>query len=77
VNSDEPEYELEFATAVDGKQPATYHVHNGCFWAWESERRLVKRRTAQMTAELSSAAANVRFVDDDSEAPGGQKSESA
>jgi hypothetical protein len=75
VNADELEYELEFVTHDDGKQPTAYHVHNACFWAWECERRkLASKRSAETTVELSEMIAEARVAEDGREAPGSQGS---
>jgi hypothetical protein len=69
------EYELEYITADDVGQAAVYHVHNVCFWAWETERRkLASKRTAAASVELSGVCAEARVVEDEYEAPGGQGS---
>jgi hypothetical protein len=65
VGADEREYELEFVTGDNGKQPAHYHLHNGCFWAWESElRKPQSKRSAARAVELSGAVADAMLAED-------------
>jgi hypothetical protein len=75
INADELEYELEFDTGDNGKDPAAYHVHNGCFWAWESERRKLASKPSGATGvELSGVIAEARVAKNGPQAPGSQGS---
>src|SRR5262245_12260008 len=75
INADELEYELEFVTGDDGKQSAEYHVHIGCFSAWEAERRKMEpKRSAETFVELSRVVADVTVAEDGRETPGSQRS---
>ena len=75
IHADELEYELEFVTGTSGKQPARYHVHNGCFWAWECERRkLASRPRGEAPVELSGAIAEAKVAKNGREAPGSRGS---
>jgi hypothetical protein len=67
INTDELEYELEFAPGEDGKDPEEYHIHLGCFLAWESERRKLelKRSPEKRGTELSSEVAEIRLAEDE------------
>jgi hypothetical protein len=71
IDPGELEYELEFITADDAK-PAVYHVHNVCYWAWETERR--KPALKPTPAELSGVGLEGRVAEDEWEAPGGEGS---
>jgi hypothetical protein len=75
INADELEYELEFVTDDHGKQRTDYHVHGGCFWAWESEvRKPELKRSDETSIELSGVVAEARVAEDEREAPGDQGS---
>jgi hypothetical protein len=75
VSADELEYELEFVSREDGKEPARYHLHNGCFWAWESERRMRElERRAETNVVFSGADTQTTLTENDCEAPGSQGS---
>jgi hypothetical protein len=85
INADELEYELEFATgdnttaagthSAAGKPLADYHVHIGCFWAWESERRKrASKPSGETVVELSGAIAEARVAKNGWEAPGSEGS---
>jgi hypothetical protein len=74
VDPDELEYELEFI-AADGSKPAVYHVHNACYWAWETERRnLELKRAAAAPIELSGSDPEGTVAEDEREAPDGEGS---
>jgi hypothetical protein len=74
INADELEYELEFVTGDSGKL-ADYHVHSGCFWAWEGERRkLASKPSGETAVELSGAIAEARVAENGWEAPGSEGS---
>jgi hypothetical protein len=75
INADELEYELEFVTGDNGTQLAAYHVHNGCFWAWECERRkLASKPSGETAVELSGVIAEDRVAKNEREAPDSQGS---
>jgi len=75
VSADELEYELEFVSEVDGNQRAHYHVHDGCFWAWESERRTRDlKRSADANVVLSGADTQTTFANDECKAQGSEGS---
>jgi hypothetical protein len=40
VRKDEMEFELEFVVDSAELCVAVYHLHNGCFTVWESERNM-------------------------------------
>jgi hypothetical protein len=64
INTDELEYELEFGRS-DNQQPEGYHIHIGCFWAWETERQKlqIKQRT-EPASGLSGDGAETRLAQD-------------
>ena len=75
VNADELEYEVEFGTSDDGKPSTDYHLHNGCYWAWESERRKRElKRSAETVVQLSGVVREARLAEDEREVPGSQGS---
>ena len=68
VQSDQVEFELEFACNAD--DPDKYHVHIRCLAAWEFERRGVRAAGASMNVLVFSIPGHPdwrwRIVDDDS-----------
>jgi hypothetical protein len=73
IRADELEYELEFTN--DDRQLVHYHVHIGCFWPWEYERReRGSKRGAGTAVGLSDVAAKASLAEDEREASGSEGS---
>jgi len=55
IRQDETEFELQFAR-TDGSGPDTFHVHIGCFTAWEFEREDPEATREALAMPLDSTA---------------------
>jgi hypothetical protein len=68
VTADELEFELEFASGDNGNRAEGYHLHQGCFFAWDLERRKTGlKRGAVTAAPLSRVVDDTRFAADERE----------